>query len=421
MELEYSTRGLLTGLFRQQRKIILVGTAVVGLGLFYLLSMPKVYESSASMLVKFGQDARPNLSVTGNAGGEGYSNDRAEILQSNISIIYSNDLLRDVVMQVGAERMYPGISASSQDTPENLAIANLQRGGLVASTGGRNNVIDITIRNPDPQMAALVAQTLVEKYIQRQADIYNKPQTGFLQQQIAEAAQKLEDAQKKLQDFKQESVVSDIDVEIEQLMRQKTELSSIAFQAVTQAQENLAQLEAKEVEMRSTYRPNSPVMVRMRESIEAARAQVLARQNDLNAVQDPAAGSALAAKLQTIDERLAYLEAKRPAYNELDNNVRIAQDNYKYYQQRGEEARANDILNQQSITRISVIDAPDVPSQPAGRHRTLLLVAFILTGGLAGLAVAVLFELLDDRFRTPEQLSRRLGVPVLATFSRGDV
>ena len=417
MELDYSLRGLLAALFRQQRKMIVIGAAIMALGLFYLLSMPVVYESRGSMLVKFGQDARPSLSVAGgNRTTEVSSSDRAEIIQSNISIIYSSDLLRSAVVEFGVERLYPGITESTtNDTPEGAAIGRLQRGDLMAQSGGRNNIIEIGVRNKDPEVSAAFARMVMEHFTRRQAEIYNKPQTDFLQQQITDAAKKLEESQLALQAFKQETGISDLDEEMSLLMRQKTDLTGIAYQAVTQAQAELAKLEAEAAEMRATYRANSPAMRRMGSTVSAARQTLNQRQADVNTTGE--AGTALSAQLRQIGERLAFLERNRAAYSDLEQRVTIDQENYKYYQQRGEEARANDVLNQQNITRISVIDTPSVPMQPASRNRKLLFVAIMMTAALAALAAAVLFELLDDRLRTPQQLGSRLRVPVMATFS----
>ena len=420
MELEYSLRGLLVAFFRQQYKFAAVFFVVVGIGAFYLASMDPVYEAHGSMLVKFGQDARPSVNVGGGAhSNEVTSSDREEIIRSNVSIIYSQDLLRSVVAEYGATRLYADLSEKvpSGETPESAAVSNLQKGGLKAEAGARNNVIDVTITNKNPAVAAEFATLLMERFALRQAEIYNKPETGFLHQQVTEASVKLGAAQKEFQSFKQQTGISSLADEVEQLMRQKTDLSGIAFEAVTRAQADLAALEAKRAEMVATYRADSPAVRRVDKSIASARQQLNSRQAELNNVAGQSADTSLGGKLQSIDARLDFLEDKRPRYTELEQQVDMAQENLKYYQQRGEEARANDILNQQNITRISVIDTPVVPSKPASRHRKLLLLAFLMTGGLMGLAAVLGLELLDDRFRTPEQVASRLGVPVLSTFS----
>lgn len=418
MELDYSLRGLLSALFRQKGKIILTGAAIMVLGCAYLAAMPLVYESNGSLLVKFGQDARPSVSVDGTRrAAEASSSEREEIIQSNIGIIYSNDLLRSVVVQFGADRLYPGIAETlvGADTPEGSAVKKLQGGDLIAQSSSRNNIIDLTVRNKDAAVAGSFATLLIENFIRRQAEIYNKPQTGFLQQQVEEAGIKLAAAQQALQAFKARTGISSLDEEMTQLMRQKSDMSGIAYEAVTRAQADLAALEARYAEMRATYRPNSPAALRMQQSIAAARNEVEQRQADLNiaGVQS----SSLSSKLQMIDERLGYLEQNRADYNELAQRVNIEEENYKFYQQRGEEARANDILNQQNITRISVIDTPFVPTQPANRQRKLLFIAVLMAAGVAGLSVALLFEILDDRVRTPAQLSSRLRLPVMATLN----
>jgi len=421
-DLDLSPRGILSALFRQKKPIIIVGAAVTLLGLVYLLGMPKVYESRGSLLVKFGQDARPAVSI-GNAAQratEVSSSDRNEFIQSNISIIYSQDLLRQAVSAYGAEKLYPAIAetaAALGETPEAAAVRNLQKSDLLAQSGARNNVIDVTIRNKDAEVAAGFANLLIEHFIRRQAEIYNQPQTGFLHQQVQEAAAKLAASQQAFQRFKQQAGISDLDSEMEQLMRQKTELSSRAYDALTRAQATLAELETKEAEMLATYRSGAPAVRRLQQSIAAAREEVQRRQDDLNTSASSQTETSLSPKMQLIDQRIAVLEENRGTYNELQQRVRLDEESFKYYQQRGEDARANDILNQQNITRISVIDTPVVPSQPNSRKRVMLMLAVLIAAGMASVSVAVLLEILDDRVRNPAQLTSRLRVPVLATFS----
>ena len=255
---------------------------------------------------------------------------------------------------------------------------------------------------------------LQEQFIIRQSEVYRTPQTDFLQQQISEAKQQLQESQKKFQDFKKDVGISALDEEMEQLLQEKRDLSGLAYKAVTDAQANLAKLESEAAEASSTYTPSSPTLKRLRESVAVAREQVQERQSDLNISDE----SSLSQKIAKIDGRIAYLEAQRNNYDDYKQRVTMREENYKYYQQRGEEARVNDMLNQQNITRISIVDKPVVPVKPVPLKRMLLGLALLMTAGLISLGAAVVFELLDESITYPEQITASTGLPVLATFER---
>src|SRR5687768_5671884 len=117
--------------------------------------------------------------------------------------------------------------------------------------------------------------------------------------------------------------------------------------------------------MKSTYRMDSPMINGFKKTVAVARADLKQRQDDLNA--SAKSGSSLGTRMDNVDKRLSYLEAQRGSYNDLQQQVKIDEENYLYYLKRGEEARINKLLNSQNITRISVVDQPAVPVEPIKR------------------------------------------------------
>lgn len=420
MEIECNTRGLLTVFFRQKLKFLLVFSLIVAAGGYYLATAKPVYEANASLLVKFGQGALPDLNrpeskVVGNSD----QSERSQIMESHVKILTSSDLLKDVVTIFGVQKLYPNLTEKPDSplSPEQIAINILQYNDLDIRTSDKGNLININVRNGDPAIAAEFSKLLIEKFLVRQAEVFNAPRTGFLQQQIDEAKQKLEVSQQEFQDFKTDVKISSFDEEMNQLIAEKGTLSGYAFQAVTQAQTILSDLETKEADMRATYRSDSPMVKRLHDSIATAREQLQARQADLNTAGDEG-DSSLSAKIASINERMAFLESQRSRYKELEQRLKMDQDNYEYYQKRGEEARVNDMLNQENITRISVVDQPSALNVPVRPRKFIILMATLMAAGLFGLGIALTFEILDDRLTSPQQVTAALRLPVLASFDR---
>jgi uncharacterized protein involved in exopolysaccharide biosynthesis len=122
--------------------------------------------------------------------------------------------------------------------------------------------------------------------------------------------------------------------------------------------------------------------------------------------------------MANVDKRLSYLETRRGEFNDLQQQVKIDEENYLYYLKRGEEARINNLLNRHNITRISVVDQPVVPLEPVSPRKKIFLAVTFLAALIAGVGAALWRELLDDRLSNPDQVYEALGVPVLVTFKK---
>lgn len=419
MHIECNTRGILSVLFRQLGAILLVFLLVAGSGAAYVLTRTPVYEAKGSMLVKFGQDAVPDVRLTEKGASGMTPDERKEFMNSALKLVQSHSLLRQVVASIGVERLYPELQAQdiSDEARTERAIAVLLKRDLMVDAD-KSTLIELRARSHDPEVASLVVGGLMERFIRLQSEIYGAKETDFLQQQIDEAKEKLEVSRSELTAFKEVTGISSVDEEIQQLLREKSDLTSIAFEALTEAQTTLTNLEAKEAEMRNTYRDDSPILARMTESTGVARKQLEQRQEEVRALAGQTGSSPLSRKITATDERIAYLESHRGQFNALQQRVAMNEKNYEYYQQRGEEARVNSLLDSYNITRITVVDEASQPTAPAFPRTNLLLALVALGALMAATGAALARELLDDRFSRPEQLTTRLGLPVLAVFGK---
>ena len=386
------------------------------IGIAYLMGMSRVYEAHGSFLIK-PAGTLPDVGRQGMLADDGTSAARTELVQSNIRILMSDDVLGAVINKIGVERLYPGIKqvVNGSDTPEHEAITRLQARDLRATNDAESNIVDIAVRNKDPQVAKDFAETLIEMFVARQMQIYSAPHSDFLDKQIADTQQKRDEAQKKFQDFKRKTGISNMDQEVSQLLSEKSALSGFSLQAVTATQQNLSKLEGDLAAAKATYKPDSPIIQRLNDSLAVAKRDVNMRQQDLNG----SGGSTLSSKIGRIEGRMAYLEKNRSEYTRLEENAKMCEDDYRAYRQQGEEARSHEQLNAQGITRISVVDKPVVPMKAQPLKRKLLLIAILLTALLFGLGTVIFLEFMDESVAYPEQITADIGLPVLASFGKG--
>jgi len=71
------------------------------------------------------------------------------------------------------------------------------------------------------------------------------------------------------------------------------------------------------------------------------------------------------------------------------------------------------ILN---VENVQVIDAATVPDTPVSPRKVLNTAVAAVVGLIVGIALAFMFEYFDNSIRTPEDVERHLGLPVLTVI-----
>lgn len=412
MKIEPTTRGWIAALFRQRHKFTFVFLLFLAGGITYIAFAKPQYQAAGSLLVKFGRDATPEIARSDNNSSEIITqSDRRETIGSDIEILKSRGLLYEVVNELGAEKLYPGITERvvGKDDPEEAVMKELWKRDLIVKSNPQSNIIEVRLINEDPEIAALFIHRLFQLFIARQSEVFNKPQTNFLENEVSQVAAKLKASQQALEDFKEAKGISSIDDEVSELLRQKSDAGTIALDANDEAWTRYAEMQAKESHMLATYLPGSRLVAPQHRSAVLAQKQLHQRQAEQNSRSEGAAIK--------INKRISELETLRNQYKDLARQVDIDEQNYKNYQLRGENARINELMNRNSITPIVVVDEPVVPVRPIHPRKKLSLAMCLLAGLIFGVGTALVFETLDPRFTTSTQIHEMLGVPVMASFS----
>jgi len=420
MQIELTSRGLLTTFFRHRRKIMSIFFLCFSIGLIYALVAKPTYDSVGSLLIKFGRDARPEIAKSNALPIELSQNDRREIMQSNIQILESRDLLRSLVNEFGLKRLYPEIAKNLKPGESGIetAIDKLQRDAINIHMALNSDIIEVHMLHQDPKLAADFLHRLFDSFMTRQSDVFDQNQTDFLAEQIQQASEKLHQSQKAFQDYKTKNRISSIDEELKRLLEQKMNAGQIALTALDKTKARLEDLQAEETRLLATYQADSPAVIKLRQSIAKAQQQVAERQNDLTAKDDTKTTTAtiVSAEVSRIDRRIKTLEELSTRHNDLERQVTIDEENYKNFVARGESARVNSILTEQKVSRTVILDTPMVPDRPARPRKTVVMILAMLAGAILGLGAALISETSDDRFSTPSQLKQTLHLPVMASF-----
>ena len=441
------------------RRQLIVRTFVVTVSTAVLVSliMQKTYLGNATVIVDF-QGSDP---ITGMVL-------QAQLLPgymaTQVDIISSHNVALKVVDQMKLNEMPRFIKKFNDatngvgDIRDWLADKLLLK-YLDVKPSKESSVIEINCTGEDPQFAADLANTFVRAYIQTTLELGVDParqQTAWFDEQIKGLRVKVEDAQKRLSDYQREtglmptSLDGRMDVENSRL----AELSSQLVTAQTQTYDSLTrqrqisgahakgklgelpeilnnvliqnlksdlskaesklaevsgrvdknhpQYQSAMAEVRSLKQKIADEIQTARGSMENAATQAQLRENELK--------RALAEQ----KARVIQLKQQRDRSDLLAQEVASSQSALDSTTQRANQIR---LESQRNVTDIMVLNAAVVQLKPHKPKLTLNVALSIVLGGMLGVGLAFLAEMLDRRIRSIEDITEGLALPLLAVIT----
>src|SRR5260370_25437981 len=180
---ELTTREVLSILFKERRKLVgaFLGLSILVLGWSYTLT--PYYEATTGLVMKSGREFQVRSDPTQPVAAVP-SATKQEIVNSEIQILTSRDLIEAVINKIGASKLYPG--SSGWFTSESSAMEAATKSFLSdfkAAPVELADVIEVTYRNPDHDVAVLALSTLFELYQKKHAEMLSDPRYNFLAHQ----------------------------------------------------------------------------------------------------------------------------------------------------------------------------------------------------------------------------------------------
>lgn len=175
---------------RRRRWQIAAGAALsLAVAAFVLALVSRVYEARSSVLI------RP---PSGN-GTVPQAIDGA--LQSEVEILQSFEVLRQAIERVGVEVLYPGLERESTGATRAAAIGRMREALAVRTLPG-SDVIEVTFRHANAEMAADTVNRLVDRFQQsRRETLAPVASERFLQERIEAQRAALAEAESALTAF----------------------------------------------------------------------------------------------------------------------------------------------------------------------------------------------------------------------------
>ena len=470
---DLTTREVLSILFKEQRKLVgaFLGLAVAVIGYSYLLT--PYYEATGRLLVKTGREfqvrsdpSQPVASVP--------SVTKQEIVNSEIQILTSRDLVVAVVNRIGAAKLYPGGSWLGSSEPSMDAAVKSFYADFKVAPVEQSDVIDIAYRNANRDVAVEALNLVVTIYQQKHAEMFSDPRYKFLQQQAQQYDEQLTAQVRKIADLKSSSSLFDVEAQKAKLLDDRTSVNSILQQlksqaidahqrveflqarlkttpalvaagsttsdVVEQAKDRLLDLQVKSQQLRERYvgnvkplQDNEQEIAHMKDFIarpdpikQKGSSQRNAAYDDMAVALNRALADAApidqqialrTVEAKSIETRLQGLVGGAQEVDNLERERRELEELAHTYRARYEEARMSEDLDREKVVSVSLVQKPDAPLKPTGPTHLPFGVAGILIGLVGASGVLVYLLVFRETLITVESVERLLGLPVLASVA----
>jgi len=290
MIIRVTPRGMLNTFFRHRNKFALAFLPIFGLAAAYCFVATPRYESDAALLVKFGApqssqqtDLMPSTAIAAQ------QTERTQIINSQIGVIQSDDLLVDALNTLKMERVYPGLTGIDDPAlKRDTALLQLNK-DLDVEAAKNSNIITLALLNADAAISAKLLNVLIEKFIAMQSKLYQTVQLPFMEEQLAQARQTLEKSRAAVEAFKAATGINSLEEERTFLLHQQSD-----------AQESLTQAMSKQQDAQGRYQKLEQLLKTMPSTIK------LTDQNDRFKAVDDAR--------QRVDDLLAQQKQKSDNY-----------------------------------------------------------------------------------------------------------
>jgi uncharacterized protein involved in exopolysaccharide biosynthesis len=464
---------VVTIMYKHKFKILAAFSATLLTALIGTLLVSPVYESTASLLLKFGREYvyRPEV------GDRSTNIPRTEmvgIINAEIQILTSKDLVDRVLSDIGIRNLYPDLDSFPDESALKEAARFRFHKALTVQGMEDSGVIRVSFQHNDPRMTARVVTQLVEHFKDKHLQTFVDPKTSsFLESKAIEYAKQLRETEQKLKALKQEHNTYDLGEQRKLLLAQRAQLDaslkasrdqiaelgkklaalqaqigivmenargyieSDRYRVLDDGKSKLLQLQLQEQQLLKKYTENSQHITQIRNEIKTVKTFLEQQEQELrNTVpasnpvyqelqrnimmtnaeyqSQQAKSKVLQQQLTQLDIALAKLSLPENDLRELQRQLTTGEQNYQTYANKLEEARIIEDMNRARMTNISVIQAAAVPFGPIKPRMTFNLAIGFFLGLTLGIGFAFLAEFLSQTFSTPQAVERRLRVPVLS-------
>jgi polysaccharide biosynthesis transport protein len=353
----------------------------------------------------------------------------------------------------GSDKKAEATQARQKDADPSMRFAGMVLGSLGVTPIRNSRLVDISMTSTDPRLAADMANAHARAYIEQNLEYRfsaSKDATDWLEAQLAEQRKKVEASEADLQRYKEQHDAVAVEDRQNIVVQRLSDLNTAATKAKTARIEkealynqlraiqnsnaidsfpavlgneyiqklkgDLGDLQRQQAELADKYGDRHPEMVKVRSAIQSAEAK-LQIEIDKIVLSVKSEFDTAAAQERTLVGALEGGKAEALSLNrkgiEFSVLQRETESNRQVYEALLQRTKETGISGELKASNIRVVDAAEVPSGPYLPRRERDLTMAAVSGAVLALGLVFLFEYLDNRIKSPQELRAQLNVPFL--------
>lgn len=317
-----------------------------------------------------------------------------------------------------------------------------------------SSVFEAILRTPVPEGSSDLLNAIIDEYLDFRVDVFrDRHSVDYFEHQVAQSLERLTNADQSLTDFKLENNIHSLEEqetlllahleETRQRLKEaeirwkqakskvshvsgKKDIGNIDFSGLGEFEEGayiavlildhstltrersnlLGGGSTAQAQVRNLDRQREALATIIIEYVRSVEEERRARYDDLRELFEEQA--------QTLDA----INRMGNVWNEKTRSLDIAENGYRFYESKHEEAVAIAAMQEEKIGNVVVIQHAIDPMQPIGRSRLKLLVVGLVFTLVAAAAWASVREFFDHRVYTENELLRYTEAPVLSVIPR---
>lgn len=407
-EEELTLREIIEMIFKRKRLICIITVVAILLsGIYGVFFLKPTYRASATLL------ANPI---------ESKQTDQTEGIDEMINMlaVYPNMTIdtykEQVINSIVLTNTINELNLTDSDG-KTMQWSALER-SISVEIAGNTNLLKITAKNKEPEMAAKIANSIANnfiKYISNNTRKFGEQATSLIEERLEEEEEKLEEEAKKLKDYLANSQsIDQLKLELQGLSDQintyKINLNDVEKQIKSDSETLKVLLNGKKtfsgIEQDSDIKLNVPLNndssdenqnielnIDSSNKLQNALVTIKATEIETRLIQNQAEKKSLNEKIQELEDKLkdtqTMLAEEEYKYNAIQRSYNLAEQTYNAYLDRHKEAvlAASSNIGESAI----IVSAPaTIPIEPSNHGKLF----FLAVGTFIGFVLSIFISLI---------------------------
>lgn len=296
---------------------------------------------------------------------------------------------------------------------------------IVANTEARfvdgSSIVEITYRGSDPASTQGIAQAIREAWLKLTQDRRTtsaQRAAATFEEQARNAEREVARAEEERTQYaKANGIVLQGGMDLESAKLGALSSATVAPRAAqvvagVQGNPQIAAMRQQISQAQQTLGPNHPTLQAMRGQLAALESQSGGGGSTVIGGTTPAE---IESAYQAQKARVLAQADKMDKLNQMAADVMVKRDQYQRLASQVEQMKAMALAGESPLEPMGNTNLPDEPVWP---NKPLVMAGALIVGGLLGILLALLVELLARRVRSEDDLEFATGVPVLAVVGQ---